>query len=395
MEQPRVGSLEALRERNRHRVIEALRHLGVASRADIARSTGLSRSTVSSLVADLQGDGFIVERQNGHDERERDRGTGRPGVLLALDRAAGAALAVDFGHRHVRVAVADLSSTILAERHRQLDVDASAPAALDAAAALATQVLEDAGVRSEQLLAVGMGVPGPIDRMTGEVGSSAILPGWSGTKPAEELERRLGVPIEVDNDANLGALAEVVAGAARGTSDLIYVKVSSGIGAGLVLGGRLHRGARGIAGEIGHVQVEPGGAVCRCGNRGCLETVAAAPAVLGLLRPSHGEDLDVATLLQLARDGDRGARLVLGDAGRAIGRALALLCNSLNPAAIVVGGELGGSAAPLLDGVREAVNAHALPAASEAVEVRAASLGERAELVGALALVIGGAQRTT
>ncbi len=348
--EPRVGSLEALRERNRHRVVDALRHLGVASRADISRATGLSRSTVSSLVADLQGDGFVVERVNGDDDR--DRGTGRPGVLLALDRAAGAALAIDFGHRHVRVAVADLSSTVLAERHRPVDVDASAPDAFDAAAELATEVLDEAGVDADHLLAVGMGVPGPVDRATGAVGSSSILPGWAGLRPAEELERRLGVTIEVDNDANLGALAEIAAGDARGVEDLVYVKVSSGIGAGLVLGGRLHRGASGIAGEIGHSQVEPGGAVCRCGNRGCLETVAAAPAVLDLLRPSYGDALDVPGVLRLAQDGDRGARRVLGDAGRAIGRALALVCNSLNPAAIVVGGELGGSARPLIDGVR-------------------------------------------
>jgi predicted NBD/HSP70 family sugar kinase len=191
----------------------------------------------------------------------------------------------------------------------------------------------------------------------------------------------------VDNDANLGALAEASFGAGRGLSDIIYVRVGSGVGAGLVLGGRLHRGAAGLAGEIGHVQVLADGAVCRCGNRGCLETVAGEGALRALLRPARGHEVTRREIVELIAAGDLGATRLVNDAGRAIGRLLADLCNAVNPDAVVVGGELGEAGEPLLDGIREAVDRFALPGAAEVVKVVHAQLGERAEVLGALALV--------
>jgi predicted NBD/HSP70 family sugar kinase len=381
----------SLRERNSLRVIDLLREHGTASRADIARWTGLSRSTVSSLVSDLQDSGLVVE-QDGETARTR-AGAGRPPVLLALEPAAGVALGVDFGHSHLRVAVADLSSRILAERHQRLDVDRAATEALDAAAELVDEVLAEAGVGRGDVVAVGMGLPGPIDRITGVVGSSVILPGWAGLRPAAELERRIGMGVEVDNDANLGALAEVMFGVARGAGDVIYLKVSSGIGAGVVMGGRLQRGATGLAGELGHVLADPGGRVCRCGNRGCLETVAAAPALLELMRASHGPDLSVADLLALATEGDVGASRVLTDAGRAIGQSLSVLVNSLNPERVVFGGDLSTAGESLLDGVRESLRRFALPGAVEAVRLQIGVLGDRAGVLGALSLVISDTER--
>jgi predicted NBD/HSP70 family sugar kinase len=173
--------------------------------------------------------------------------------------------------------------------------------------------------------------------------------------------------------------------------DLVYLKLASGIGAGLVLGGRLHHGATGIAGEIGHVQVKQDGAVCRCGNRGCLETIASAPALLESLRPAYGSGLTVRDMLELAAGGSHGAQRVLKDAGWAIGRAVADLCNSLNPEAIVVGGVLGAAGAPLLEGIRESVDRYAQPGTADAVIVLPGELGERAEVLGALALALQGA----
>src|SRR3954451_24635105 len=380
------GALEALRAGNRARLIDELRRLGTASRADLARATGLSRSTVSSLVADLQARGVIAERG---DDRT---GAGRPGVLLALDPSAGAAVGVDFGHSHLRVAVADLSSTVLAERLEAIDVDHRADEALDRAVALVDAVLAEAVVAPERVLGAGMGLPGPIDRRTGTVGSSVILPGWAGVRAAEAMSARLDLPVIVDNDANLGALGEVALGAGRGLDDVIYVKIASGIGAGLVLGGRLHHGATGVAGELGHVQVRADGALCRCGNRGCLETFAASEPLLESMRAAHGP-LTVRAMLELAAGGDLGARRILEDAGRAVGGALADLCNHLNPEAIVVGGELAAAGEPLLDGMRETIERRAQPAAAAAVRVVAGVLGERAELLGALALVVGDTER--
>jgi predicted NBD/HSP70 family sugar kinase len=312
---------------------------------------------------------------------------------VRLDASVGAAVGIDFGHRHLRVAAADLSSQLLAERWIELDVDHDAGDAMDAAVDLVEEVLAAANVGRGRVIGAGLGLPGPIDARSGRVGSSVILPGWAGVDAGVALAQRLGLHVEVDNDANLGARAEAAYGAGRGCTDLVYVKVASGIGAGLVLGGRLHAGAAGIAGELGHIQVTPDGALCRCGNRGCLESVAAVPALLDLLRPAHGADLGVRGLVELVAGNDTGARRVVNDAGRVLGRVLADLCNVLNPEAVVVGGDLAAAGAPLYDGIAESLGRYALPAVAQSLRVVAGELGERAEVLGALALVIRETER--
>ena len=191
-----------------------------------------------------------------------------------------------------------------------------------------------------KVIGIGLGVPGPIDVGTGVLGSTAILPGWAGTNPREELAARTGVPVHVDNDANLGALGEQVWGSGRGVEDLAYIKVASGVGAGLVINGQIYRGPGGTAGEIGHITLDESGPVCRCGNRGCLETFTAARYVLPLLHSSHGTGLTMARVVRLAREGDPGCRRVIADIGRHIGSGVAKLCNLLNPSRVVLGGDL-------------------------------------------------------
>jgi predicted NBD/HSP70 family sugar kinase len=385
------GSLESLRRLNRLRVIRALREEGQISRAEIARRTGLSRSTVSSLVADLQADGLVVERPEPG-SAHGDQG-GRPPILLSFDASAGAAVGIDFGHSHLRVAVSDLASTILAERTRPLDTDHDAQEGLDAAADLVETTLAEAGVDRAAVLGAGMGLPGPIESGEGVVGTSAILPGWIGMTAEAEMRRRLEIPVMVDNDANLGALAEAAFGAGRAAGDLVYLKVSSGIGAGLILNGRLYRGAGGLAGELGHVLVDPNGVVCRCGNRGCLETVAGTGALIDRLRPTHGDDLTVEAMLEGARTGDAACRRVIHDAGRAVGQVVATLMNVLNPELFVIGGFLGRAGDELFAGIRESVARAALPETSRRAEVVAGVLGDRAHVLGALALVVSEADR--
>ncbi|MPY98709.1 MAG: ROK family protein [Actinophytocola sp.] len=297
------------------------------------------------------------------------------------------------GHRHIRLAIAERDANVLAERAVALNVDYSPHRALDTVAELVHELLAEAGIALPNVAGIGVVVPGPVDWRTGTT-SSAVLPGWRGLAPAAELERRIGVAVQVDNDAFLGALGEHRYGAARGFDDVIYVKVADGLGAGLVLGGRLHRGSTGIAGEIGHVQVNEDGPVCRCGSRGCLESQASVPKLIELLQPAHGETLGVEAVLALADDGDAGVNRVLNDAGRAIGRVLADLCNTLNPSAVVVGGIMG-SASALVDGVQHAVDRYAQPDAAAAVRVTQSALGERAELTGAITLATSTARTTS
>ena len=185
----------------------------------------------------------------------------------------------------------------------------------------------------------------------------------------------------------------MLSGAGRGFADVVYVMLSAGVGAGIVLDGRLYRGAAGIAGELGHVSLSEEGELCRCGQRGCLETVASTGAVLGVLRRAYGEALTLPRVLELAADGNVGCRRVLNDAGRAVGRVLADACNHLDPGAIVVGGELSAAGSLLLDGVRSAIERHALPVLAASVDVRLGSLGERAALLGAIGLVAGDTER--
>jgi predicted NBD/HSP70 family sugar kinase len=379
-----------LRELNRRRVIDTLRELGVASRAEIARRTRLSRTTVSGLVAEMRDQGLVVDRPEADGDQQ---GAGRPPTLIGLAAPAGAALGIDFGKRHLAVAIADLSHTVLAEDRREMEEGYDYAHGMDAATLVVDELLAQAGLRRGQLIGVGLGLPGPINLPSGQVGSSAILPGWVGLRVAEEMGARLQLPVQVDNDANLGALAELFWGAGRGAEDLIYLKVATGIGSGLVIRGRLFHGAGGTAGEIGHLTIDESGPICRCGNRGCLETFAAGDALVELLRSSLGHELTAEEIVERAKDGDVGCRRAIGDAGRHIGSAVASVCNILNPARVVVGGSVGQAGDLLLTEMREAVRRRAVLSAAEDVEIVSGVLGERAEVLGAVALILGDAER--
>ncbi|WP_329137537.1 ROK family transcriptional regulator [Streptomyces sp. NBC_01476] len=378
METP--GSQSSLHRANLERVVRAVRLAGSLTQAEIARSTGLSAATVSNIVREL--------RDNGTVQVTPTSSGGRRARSVALSGDAGIVVGVDFGHSHLRVAVGNLAHQVLAEQSEPIDVDASASQGFDRAEQLVARLVESTGINPEKVLGVGLGVPGPIDVESGTLGSTAILPGWSGINPRQELTDRLGVPVQVDNDANLGALGELVWGGGRGVRDLAYIKVASGVGAGLVIDGRIYRGPGGTAGEIGHITLDESGPVCRCGNRGCLETFTAARYVLELLRGSHGDGVTVPKMVQLAREGDPGCRRVIGDVGRHIGMGVASLCNILNPSRIVLGGDLAEAGELVLGPIRESVSRYAIPSAAQRLSVMPGALGARAEVLGALALVL-------
>jgi predicted NBD/HSP70 family sugar kinase len=378
------GSLGWLRERNRQRVIATLRERGRVSQAEIARATGLSRTTVSSLVAELKDEGRLAEvNSTVHDTKG-----GRPAVQLVLQDSSEAVLGIDFGHSHVQVAIADLGHNVLAERLTLFDVDHNAQGSLDMSVSMVEQALEEAKVRRLDVIGVGIGIPGPVDPARGMVGSATILPGWLGLRIADEMERRLQKSVQIENDANLGALAELTWGAGRDCSNFTYVKASTGIGSGIVIDRKLLVGATGTAGEIGHTTLGEAGALCHCGNRGCLETVASGPAIVRLVSQSKGENLALSRIVALALEGDISCRRAISDAGREIGVAVAGMCNIINPERVIIGGQLSRAGDLLLDPIRDSIRRCAVLAAAERVEVVPAVFVERAELLGALALAI-------
>jgi predicted NBD/HSP70 family sugar kinase len=379
----------------RARVVGVLAEVGAVSRADLARRAALAPSTVSAVDSELHAAGLVVEPAEPVHPPERGS-VGRPPVLIALHRRAGVVAGIDFGKRHVRLAISDLSHALLAERHRALGADLPAKEAIALAVTLFGDALQEAEVARDEVVGVGMGLPGPVHRPSGELGNSTILPGWAGTRAAEAVATALGYPVEVENDANLGALGEWMWGAGRGADHMAYVKASTGIGAGFIVAGAPYVGAGGTAGELGHTVVDPGGPICRCGNRGCLETYAGAPAILGSLRDVHGDDLTLPEAVAFAVRGDTGCQRAIADAGTAIGTAVATLCNLFNPHRVVVGGDLGAAGELLLGPLRESLVRGAIRSAAEDVTVVQGELGDRAEVLGAVALVLGrGAEAST
>lgn len=369
----------------REEAVAALRRSGATSRAGLARVTGLAPSTITAVVAELLAEGLAVETDRLDPSSP---GAGRPATGIALHRRAGGVVGVDLGKRHLRVAVGDLAHHVLAEHRAALPRTRSADADVDSVVTMVSAALADARLCRDEVVATAIGIPGPLRTGTGRLGDTTSLPGWVGRDAPAALGQALELPVLVDNDANLGALAEWTWGAGRRYPDLVYLKVSTGIGSGMIFSGRPFRGVGGTAGELGHMVIDPGGPACRCGNRGCLETLAGAQAMAELLEPSHGRLLSTGEILDLADHGDVECSRAIADAGRTIGTATGVLCNLVNPGRVIVGGEMGPAGELLLGPLRDALQQTAIRSAYEDVEVVAGELGPRAEVLGALALAL-------
>jgi predicted NBD/HSP70 family sugar kinase len=374
-----AGSQSSLREANRAKIVEAVKQYGGLTQVELTGSTGLSPATVSTIVKELLVAGLVEVRNTVR--------SGRRAQLVTIAHRLGLVAGVVVGHRSLHVALGDVSHDVVAEQTLPLPAEHKVDTSLDRAALLVVDLLDRLGVDLDELLGIGVGVPAPVSTDTGLISVRGIMRGWDDVHVAQVLEKRLARPVFVDNDANLGALAESTLGAARHVQDSIYVGIGHGTGAGVVLGGRVHRGFAGSAGEIGHVQVDPAGRVCGCGNRGCLDTVVGGPAFLEPLRDSHG-NLTMRDVVQYAVAGDLGCRQVVADAGAVIGSVVAGLTTVLNPQCVVVGGELAQTGQVLLDPLREAVRRRSLVNRVAPVEVVPAELGLRAELMGALVLAL-------
>lgn len=360
-------------------ILSILRTVPAASRAELEEALGLSRAVVVKAVEHLLNQGVVAEKPG-----RLGGGRGRPSRQLVAYYPVGTVVGVDFGHDHIAVAIADLDLTIRAEDRMAFPVDEDATTALDAAASFVDGLIGRAGLADDERPAVcGVGVPGPLDADRRAVSSPTILRNWAGVDLVHEFGLRTGLSVVADNDANLGAIAERHNGAAVSYRNFIYVKASGGVGACVVIDGKVLRGDAGAAGEIGHTQLRADGAWCRCGNRGCLETVVSVGQVLEQIGNLYPDVTDLrGNLPELASH--PVARKVLAESGRTLGMVLANLCALLDPAALVIGGELVLAGPDFIAGLDESVQRLAQPGRDNQVHVHPAALGIRAELMGSL-----------
>jgi predicted NBD/HSP70 family sugar kinase len=346
------------------------------TRADLARHTGLARSTVAQRVDALLASGLVLEAGGTPSTG------GRPATMLAFNHEAGVVLVADLGATHARVAVTDLAGAPLAERAGDLDIALGPDEVLTWVSARFDELLQESGHAPTEVRGIGIGVPGPVEFDTGRPVNPPIMPGWDGFDIPSWFANRYGAPVLVDNDVNIMARGEHWVHW-RGTPHLLLVKVGTGIGCGIVADGHIHRGARGAAGDIGHIRATGEHVVCACGNIGCLEAVAGGHALAMRLAASGVDASNSRDVVRLVHEGNVPATQMVRAAGRTLGEVLAGTVNFFNPAVIVIGGDIAEAHAQLLAGVREGIFSRSLPLATRDLRIVPCRLGDRAGVTGA------------
>lgn len=378
-------------------VLDEIRSARSRSRAEIGARTGLSRGVVAQRVNELIASGLVLEGDVGPSTG------GRPPRQVSFRADAGHVLVADLGATSIDVAVTDLDGRILGHRDEPADIADGPERCLDRVDELFTELTSATRDLPGRLWGIGIGVPGPVEFRSGRPVSPPIMPGWDGYRVRERFAERHGAPVWVDNDVNLLALGEWRSGIAVGHDNVMVVKIGTGIGAGIISNGRIHRGAHGAAGDVGHIQVVDDASVtCRCGNIGCLEALAGGSALA-----RQGEELATAgdserlraafdqhgrvtaeDVARAASFGDAAAVGLLEDAGHRVGLTLASLVNFFNPSLIVIGGGVAQSGDQLLSAVRETIYRRSLPLATRDLLVKRSSLGALAGVIGASSMVV-------
>lgn len=350
------------------------------TRADLAARTGQARSTIAARVDQLLASGLVVPAG------EASSTGGRPPATFAFNPGVRVVLAADLGATHAHLALTDLASTVLAERYEDLAIAEGPDVVLGRVAALGLEMLDEVGRPLSDLVGVGVGLPGPVEHSTGRPTNPPIMPGWDNFDVPGRLAETFPVPVLVDNDVNIMALGEH-ATHWPGVDHLLFVKVATGIGSGIISDGALRRGAQGAAGDLGHIAV-PGGsqALCRCGNTGCLEAIASGSAIAAALREEGIDARGPSDVVRLVRAGDLRASHMVRQAGREIGAVLAAAVSMLNPSVIVIGGRLAESGEHLMAGIRETVYQRSLPLATQHLRIVASRNNGRVGVLGASTL---------
>lgn len=350
------------------------------TRAKLAERAGLARSTVGLRVDELLALGLIAP------VGEAASSGGRPPSQFALNPGARLVLAVDCGASHQTVVISDLASTVLASDEQHRPIADGPEAVLTHVVETARRLLAQIGRSEADLIAAGIGLPGPVEHATGRAVRPPIMPGWDGFDVPGWMMAALGIPALVDNDVNIMAIGERTA-AFPHIEDLLFVKVATGIGSGIISGGMLQRGAQGTAGDLGHVRVSRGDGVrCDCGNEGCLEAMASGPAIARQLRAQGVEARSSADVIALVAEGNPEAVAAVRQAGRDIGEVLTTCVSLINPSVIVIGGSMAEAGQHLIEGIEEVIYARSMPIATSSLAIVLSAAGDAAGVIGASVL---------
>ncbi|KJL48040.1 N-acetylglucosamine repressor [Microbacterium hydrocarbonoxydans] len=368
------GSQSGLREANTAKIVDAVKRFGGLTQVELAEATSLSTATVSAIVKELSLSGLVETHPTSR--------SGRRAQLVTIARRAGLVAAVQIGSRSMRVRLSDVGQDVLADRSMPLPTDHAEDTVLDRITLLIIDMLGMIAADPGDLLGVCIAMPAPVDPATGLIAYRGVMRRWETQPVAEVVAQRIGCPVLVEKDANLAALAEATLGTARDVEDSVFVHASYTISAGVVLNSQIYRGRAGTAGEIGHVQVDPAGSICACGQRGCLETIAGAEAVTAPLRATFGQ-VTFKDVIARAAAGDPGCARVIADAATALGRVVAAAHQSLAPEVITVGGELAEAGPIFLLPFATAVRDNAPQARTLRNDPVPSSFGKDAVLVGA------------
>ena len=339
------------------RIIRALSERGSLSAAQIARSTGLARSTVSTAVAALRKSGLVMDADSPDGPVARQ--IGRPGTALRLNPEAGTCIGVHIGLEELRVVVADVSHSVISEQNIPMVREYSPTEAALRLQQFIARTYAENGLRRAGLLGVGVSVSAPVSP-DGAVHRSSIVPGWAGVNVVDVFGAALGTSILVNNESNCSAIAEYMWGAAQGEDDFVLFKINVGVGGAIVVKGQVRGGVAGGGGEFGHISIDPDGDLCRCGNRGCLELKLGFAAALSDLSRVHGQRVTMDLAVDLALAGDVGATRLIADHGELAGLALAMIGNVLNPPMFLISSALVRSGLILMDPLRAAFEKHSL-----------------------------------
>ncbi|GHD04805.1 ROK family transcriptional regulator [Zhihengliuella salsuginis] len=352
------------------------------TKTELAEQMGLARSTVTLRIESLMELGLV-----GFVDEAVSTG-GRPSSRIALKAGSKVVLGVDIGASHLRVALTDLSGLRLREAGRTIEVGQGPDVVLQSVVELGNELLDESDRAAGDLLAIGIGVPGPVEHRTGRPINPPIMPGWNGYDVPGHLQDHFHVPVLVDNDVNIMALGERNV-AWPGVDNLIFVKVATGIGSGIVSSGMLQRGADGVAGDIGHIRVHSGNGVpCHCGNQDCLEAVASGPAVAAKLRALGLDAHSSEDVVRLVAAGSTEAVHAVRQAGRDVGEVLSACVSLINPSVIVIGGSMTLTGEHFIAGIREMVYSRTIPLATQHLQIVQSGSGLDAGVLGASMLAI-------